>query len=418
MNKILRFTFVALLAMFMGNTFADEITMKYNGSSTSNMTGDNDAALVGLDVNAWSVVGAKGANSNFPGLNKAGDFRLYWSADGGNTVTVKSLTNATINSIAITFTGNEYSNVSVSVDGNAVSGSNGNYAINSSSFVLGNANTSNVQVRISQIVITYTGGSAITVLAPTFSVAEGIYLEPQTVALTCETEGAKILYTIPAGNDPEYIDDDNYTGVFYDGNPLNITRTTTIKAMAVKDGKTSSIVSATYTIVNVESKGTSESPFTVADALTFISNLKEGATTSEKYYVKGFVVGDPDVQKDGNGSYYGNVNFVIADTKGGSDKLTCYRLKGLENKDIDSDDYIKEGNEVVVYGQLQRYVKDNEETPEIKNGYIYSIASETTGISSINANTQNGTIYNLAGQRVDANYKGVVIQNGKKFVVK
>ena len=103
--------------------------------------------------------------------------------------------------------------------------------------------------------------------------AEGIYLEPQTVALTCETEGAKILYTIPAGNDPEYIDDDNYTGVFYDGNPLNITRTTTIKAMAVKDGKTSSIVSATYTIVNVESKGTSESPFTIADALTFISNL-------------------------------------------------------------------------------------------------------------------------------------------------
>ncbi|MBQ8655677.1 MAG: hypothetical protein IJ527_01240 [Prevotella sp.] len=42
-----------------------------------------------------------------------------------------------------------------------------------------------------------------------------------------------------------------------------------------------------------------------------------------------------------------------------------------------------------------------------------------TGISVVKADTQqNAPIYNLAGQRVDREYKGVVIQNGKKFMQK
>ena len=120
------------------------------------MTGENDAALLGLNEEEWSVVGAKGGNQNYPGLNKAGDLRLYYAENGGNTLTVSTLTDATINSIEITFTGDNYSNASVHVDGNAVSGNNGVYEINSSEFVVSNANTTNVQVRISQIVINYT----------------------------------------------------------------------------------------------------------------------------------------------------------------------------------------------------------------------------------------------------------------------
>lgn len=42
---------------------------------------------------------------------------------------------------------------------------------------------------------------------------------------------------------------------------------------------------------------------------------------------------------------------------------------------------------------------------------------ETTSISAINTKTiNNGVIYNLSGQRVDENYHGIVIQNGKKVV--
>ena len=39
---------------------------------------------------------------------------------------------------------------------------------------------------------------------------------------------------------------------------------------------------------------------------------------------------------------------------------------------------------------------------------------QPSGISTVKAETSNGTIYNLKGQRVDAQYKGIVIKNGKK----
>ena len=46
--------------------------------------------------------------------------------------------------------------------------------------------------------------------------------------------------------------------------------------------------------------------------------------------------------------------------------------------------------------------------------------ASNTGISTIaaDASNKNAAIYNLAGQKVNDSYKGVVIQNGKKFVVK
>lgn len=44
--------------------------------------------------------------------------------------------------------------------------------------------------------------------------------------------------------------------------------------------------------------------------------------------------------------------------------------------------------------------------------------STPTGISNatVTLATQDAKIYNLAGQQVDASYKGVVIKNGKKYV--
>ena len=52
--------------------------------------------------------------------------------------------------------------------------------------------------------------------------------------------------------------------------------------------------------------------------------------------------------------------------------------------------------------------------------HIYKIEIATgTGIQAVKtATVGNGYIYNLAGQRVDANYKGVVIKNGQKMIQK
>ena len=50
---------------------------------------------------------------------------------------------------------------------------------------------------------------------------------------------------------------------------------------------------------------------------------------------------------------------------------------------------------------------------------IYLVPKSTTGIDAVKTvQSVNGAIYNLAGQRVDASYKGIVIMNGKKFINK
>jgi len=54
------------------------------------------------------------------------------------------------------------------------------------------------------------------------------------------------------------------------------------------------------------------------------------------------------------------------------------------------------------------------------NFYGIYVKSGATGITKtvFNANDVNAPIYNLAGQKVDKSYKGVVIQNGKKMIQK
>lgn len=50
---------------------------------------------------------------------------------------------------------------------------------------------------------------------------------------------------------------------------------------------------------------------------------------------------------------------------------------------------------------------------------VYGLHETTTGIHHVvKADARSGARYNLAGQRVSDSYKGVVIENGKKFVVK
>ena len=75
--------------------------------------------------------------------------------------------------------------------------------------------------------------------APTFSPASGTYTEPQTVTLSCATEGATIYYTLD-GSEP-----DDESLIYTD--PLYISSNTTINAIAYLNGDASNVVTATYT---------------------------------------------------------------------------------------------------------------------------------------------------------------------------
>ena len=50
---------------------------------------------------------------------------------------------------------------------------------------------------------------------------------------------------------------------------------------------------------------------------------------------------------------------------------------------------------------------------------VVTVLTDATGINNITIdNAKKGVRYNLAGQRVNESYKGVVIENGKKMIVK
>ena len=82
------------------------------------------------------------------------------------------------------------------------------------------------------------------VAAPTFSPVAGTYNEAQSVTLSCETVGATIYYTID-GTTPSASNGTEYTST-----AIAVSTTTTIKAIAVKDGMADSdVATAIYTIV-------------------------------------------------------------------------------------------------------------------------------------------------------------------------
>ena len=88
--------------------------------------------------------------------------------------------------------------------------------------------------------VAYTDIDASIPATPTFSVAAGTYTSAQSVEISCETQGATIYYTID-GSDP-----DN-TKAQYSG-AISVEESMTIKAIAIKDDKSSAMATAAYTI--------------------------------------------------------------------------------------------------------------------------------------------------------------------------
>jgi len=85
------------------------------------------------------------------------------------------------------------------------------------------------------------------VAKPTFSVEDGTYFSAQSVEISCATEGATIYYTLD-GSTPS-AESTPYSGA------ISISETTTLKAIAIKDGESSSVATAEYTFPTVYTLG-------------------------------------------------------------------------------------------------------------------------------------------------------------------
>lgn len=147
-------TFVVAFAEIPANT---TVTAKYTGT-TGNMTGENDAAKLGLDATIFTAKSEKlNGYNNFAGLNKNGSIRLYQSgSNSGCNLTISVADGYEIVSIKVTTGAGKNNGVLGVTDGTAsITATDGVYAINGKTVVFSNTNTANSQVWITSIEITY-----------------------------------------------------------------------------------------------------------------------------------------------------------------------------------------------------------------------------------------------------------------------
>ncbi len=154
---------------------------------------------------------------------------------------------------------------------------------------------------------------------------------------------------------------------------------------------------------------TPETAYTVAKAKELIDAGKGLATP---VYVKGKV---SRASKELN-EKYGSLSYYISDDGTTNNELQVYGGLSFKGEKFTSVDDIKVGDEVVVYGQLKKYNK----TYEIDKNNTLISKNGATGINKVvtDVDSADAPVYNLAGQRVGKNAKGVLIKNGKKYVVK
>ena len=125
-----------------------------------------------------------------------------------------------------------------------------------------------------------------------------------------------------------------------------------------------------------ETIGTKDAPLTIAQALEKINALGDGKESELNAYVKGKVVKVTTNQT--NFEKFGNLNYLISEDGTENNTITVYSGDGLNGAKFTGIDALKQGDEVIVYGKLQKYVKNDKVTPEIAKGnYLYSLNGKT-----------------------------------------
>lgn len=156
---------------------------------------------------------------------------------------------------------------------------------------------------------------------------------------------------------------------------------------------------------------TPETAYTVAKAFELI---EAGEGLNAKVYVKGKISAITEVET----TKFFNATYNISDNgKTEGQQLIVFHGKYIGGAKFESKDQINIGDEVIVYGQLVNF---NGKYEINSNNQIYSINGATSaGVKNITVEQNvNAPAYNLAGQRVNDAYKGIVVKNGKKYLNK
>lgn len=419
MKKTTLIKLLLLVAVFVvgsGSLFAESESLACPSGS---IVGGN---TITFSTTNFTVVHAKGTDSNLAAYSP---WRVYTK----NTVTftagpaVKRIT-----SVVITASTEDYATAAVGGTLTVITGTGSASGVASSTTATITVTGDNVtaiqlkpsaQTRWSNIEINYET-LPVAVVAPAFSVPTGTYITPQEVELTCETAGASIFYTTN-GTEP------TNTSTPYTGS-IAVNTTTTIKAIAYKDGNSSFVSTIVYTIMETTGDSTKDNPFTVSDLLSLDN------TYSTKAWVIGYIIGGVKTGSDGALIAIDNaVNSAIAiAATAGEEDLSKMVPVQLPTGDIRTALNVKEnakniGKQVKVYGDLEKYFN----LPGVKNISDYEfIDGPVVGLNDVKiaglyvadgrihfsaSAGEQVEIYNAVGQRI---YQGIAIEGLNSIAVK
>jgi hypothetical protein len=99
-----------------------------------------------------------------------------------------------------------------------------------------------------------------------------------------------------------------------------------------------------------------------------------------------------------------------AEDAAGSTNATQWADAGATSVSIDLDERKNAVNQFALQGS---------DVSTIIIKAVYLTKNDATGVTKVQVNAvDNNAIYNLAGQKVNDTYKGIVIKNGKKIVIR
>ena len=320
----------------------------------------NEQASVSAYDKEWTGVDADGGTWTFVGFNNNNNKWSLIKCGSKNKATTSEITTPVFDEAvsSISFEITKTSGVTSSklevlgADGNLISTKDITLAAGDVNVVLDGTKgakyhlvienekvSSNGTTELKSITVTK-AASENTAVKPALTEGGVFTTKPYDVVITNNEAGATVYYTLD-GTDPSNASE-SFTG---ESKTVQISENTTVKAMAVVDGKeNSAIASETYTY-EVSIANTLETAYTTAEAIALID---AGSVQLEdtKVYVKGKV---SRVQSFNN--TYGSITYWLDE----EDKFQVYGGLNNNGEPFASIDDIKLEAEVVVYGLLTKY---------------------------------------------------------------
>ena len=389
MNKILRISVMSLLALISSITFA-QVTFDANVDKGT-QTKDGNPDQVSKDGVTLSCTNAALAATNYN--TKKAEYRFYASS----SVTL-SAADKNIVKVEMTCSGDKRHAASnfAAQDGLVIAKETATWTGKTTSITF----KTTKQVRAYKVVVTLEGG-AVTPTPEVQTVDNIAAFKALSNGTTAQLKlnNAQVLYTWTSnkGNTSTYIHDATGALLLHNSG-------LTLKENQMLNGEVT--LKLTYykgLPEGVKTDKTNADGLTITDGTPakpkVITPDKASENLSDLVQVEGVTIQSEQSGKYTN--YYAHV---------GDQKIQLYNGFHLDAyNDLST---LEGANNKTVKGVVSMF----------KGNYQITIISidTTTGIDNLNAESKalndNAPMYNLAGQHVDKTYKGVVIQNGKKFI--